>query len=94
MANSRISDFSKNVIRTNAENSVEVGLFVTSLIHSFIVLFIQIQVIADQLFYSYKFYLYQYEHIYICILFALNQKSPTMLYEDVKVVCKVIYSLC
>ena len=27
------------------------------------------------------------------ILFALNLKRPTMLYEDVKVVCKVIWSL-
>ena len=35
MANPRISIFSKKVIRTNTENSVEVGLIVTSLIHSF-----------------------------------------------------------
>ena len=35
MANPRISIFSKKVIRTNTENSVEVGLFVPSLIHSF-----------------------------------------------------------
>ena len=32
MANPRISIFSKKVIRTDTENSVEVGLFVTSLI--------------------------------------------------------------
>ena len=41
MANPRISIFSKKVIKTNTENSVEVELFVTSLIH--LVLFIQIQ---------------------------------------------------
>ena len=51
------------------------------------------KVIADQLFYSYKIYLYQYVHICICILFALNQKRPTMLHEDVKRICKVICSL-
>ena len=28
-----------------------------------------------------------------CILFALNLKRPTMLYEDVEVNCKVICSL-
>ena len=30
---------------------------------------------------------------YICILFALNQKKPTMLYNDVKVICKIMCSL-
>ena len=35
MANSKISIFSKKVIRANTENSLEVGLFVTSLIHLF-----------------------------------------------------------
>ena len=32
-------------------------------------------------------------YMYICILFALNLKRPTMLYEDVEVNCKVICSL-
>ena len=27
------------------------------------------------------------------LLFALNEKRPTMLYEDAKVVCKVRFSL-
>ena len=87
MANPRISIFSKKVIRTNTKKSVEVGIFVTSLI--FLVLFIQIQI---QIFYSYKFYLYQNVCIYIiCILFALNSKRLAMLYEDVKVIiCKVM----
>ena len=40
MANLRTSIFSKKVLMTNTENSVELGLFVTSLIH--LVLFIQI----------------------------------------------------
>ena len=35
MANPRIYIFSKKVIRTNTENSVEVEFFVTSPIHSF-----------------------------------------------------------
>ena len=35
MANPGISIFSKKVIRTNNENSVEAGFFVPSLIHSF-----------------------------------------------------------
>ena len=35
MANPRISVFRNKVIRTNTENSVQVGLFVPSLIHSF-----------------------------------------------------------
>ena len=42
MANPRIYIFNKKVIRTNTENSVEVRLFVPSLIHSFS-LFIHIQ---------------------------------------------------
>ena len=42
MANPGIPIFSKKVIRTNTENSVEGGLFVPSLIHSFS-FFIQIQ---------------------------------------------------
>ena len=29
----------------------------------------------------------------MCVLFALNLKRPTMLYEDVKAICKVICSL-
>ena len=41
MANLRISIFSKKALMTNTENSVELELFVTSLIH--LVLFIQIQ---------------------------------------------------
>ena len=35
MAKPAISIFTKKVIRTNTENSVEVGLFVPSLVHSF-----------------------------------------------------------
>ena len=66
MANPRIFIFSKKVIRTNTENSVEVGLFLTSLIHSF------------SFVYSYKFYLYQYVHIhivYIHVTFCLKLKK-------------------
>ena len=32
-------------------------------------------------------------YLAIHIPFALNLKSPTMLYEDVKVICKVMCSL-
>ena len=42
MANPRITIFNKKVIRTNTENSVQVGLIVSSLI-THLVLFIQIQ---------------------------------------------------
>ena len=42
----------KKVIRNNLENSAEVGLFVTLLIYFYL-----FKVIADQYFYSYKFYL-------------------------------------
>ena len=49
MAHPRLSIFSKKVVSFNTENSVEIGLFVTLLIH--LVLF----VIANQLFYSDKF---------------------------------------
>ena len=44
MANSKISIFSKKVIRANTENSLEVRLFVTSLIQLF-----KFKVIADHL---------------------------------------------
>ena len=32
-------------------------------------------------------------YMYVYILFALNEKWSTMLYEDVKVICKVMCSL-
>ena len=49
---------------------------------------------ADQIFYSYKFYFYQNVFIYIRILLTLNLKRPTKLYEDVKVIiCKVMCDL-
>ena len=93
MANPRTSIFSKKVIRTNTGNSVEVGLFVTPLSHLFSCLF-KFNVIADQLSYSYKFYLYQNVYIFICKLFDLNKKKLIMLYEDVKVIiCKAMCSL-
>ena len=47
MANPGISIFSKKVIRTKTENSVEVGLFVPSLIQLCLFKF---KLIADQLF--------------------------------------------
>ena len=61
----------KKVIRTNTENSVEVGLFATSLIH--FVLFIQIQKnsFITSFFYSYKFYLYHNVCIYTSYVYFL-----------------------
>ena len=79
--------FSKKVIRADTENSVGVGLFIASLIHSFS--FFLFKVIADQLFYSCKFYLYQDVYAYVYFL----KKRRTMLYEDFKVICKVMCSL-
>ena len=59
-----------------------------------LVLFIKIQINSSAAFLLVNsIYIHQYVHIYICILFALTLKNPTMLYEDVKMVCKVISSL-
>ena len=89
MDNTKIYTFRKNLIRTNTKNSVEVRHFTNSLMYFCLFIF---KVTADQLF-KYKVYLYQNVYIYICIIFALNSKGPTMSYEDVKVVCKVMCSL-
>ena len=69
MANPRIYIFSKKVIRTNTENSVEVELLVPSFIRSFSFVYLNSK---SSFLNSYKFYLYQNVYIYICILFALN----------------------
>ena len=57
----------KKVIKTITENSVEVGLFATSVTQLIQFCLFRFKVIADQLFYSYKFYLYQNVYIYIYI---------------------------
>ena len=75
----------KKVIRTNTENSVEVGLFVPSISFTHLVLFIQIQ---SNSWPSYmKISKCVYIHMYT---FCLKLK---ILYEDVKVICKVMCSL-
>ena len=57
-------------IRTNIQNSVEVGL--CHITHSLSFVYSNSE-LSDQLFYSYKFYLCQNVYIYIiCILFASN----------------------
>ena len=56
----------KYIIRTHTENSVEVGRTLRHITHSQILFCLfKFRVIADQLFYCYKFYLYQHVHIYI-----------------------------
>ena len=79
----------------NTENSVEIELFVTSSITHSLIQFclFKLKIIADQHFFT----LLNFICINMCILymylFALNEKKATILYEDVKVVCKIICSL-
>ena len=62
MDNPRIYIFNKMVIRTNTENSVEVRLFVPSLIHSFS-LFIHIQSNRSPAFLTLR----NFTHIKMCV---------------------------